>query len=207
MLETSRPNRRKRLVREAAILLYTSQEKEYKQAKRKAAQTLGVRILPSNFEVAEELDKVAEEIEGSSRKELLLQLRKEALQIMKPLERFQPRLVGSVWRGTAHRNSDIDIRLFSSDPKNIQILLQENNFKIMKAEWSSVTKEGKPESSFHIYLTRPSGNVEVVVRNPKKINVPERCEIYGDLVTGLSRSQLQRVLKENPFQKFVPKQR
>ena len=111
---------RNRVAREAAFLLYTSQEKEYKQAKKRATETLGARVLPSNFEVAEELDRIAEEREGAQRKELLLRMRREAREIMTALEDFNPRLVGSVWRGTARQNIDIDILTFSQDP--IQLL-------------------------------------------------------------------------------------
>lgn len=196
---------RKRVAREAAILLYTSQEKEYKQAKKRAAKTLGFRVLPSNLEVAEELDKVAEEKEGPSRGERLFQMRKGALQIMESLKDFNPRLVGSVWRGTAHQNSDIDILAFSQDPKVVLGQLQENKYKITSSEWRSVTKRGKKESSFHIHLVLSSGyEAEVVVRDPEKMGRAERCEIYGDAVTGLSPPQLQKVLKEKPLQKFVP---
>jgi len=196
---------RKRVAREAAALLYTSQEKEYKQAKKRAIKTLGVRILPSNLEVAEELDKIAEEREGQSRQERLLQMRKEALQIMEFLKDFHPKLIGSLWRGTARQNSDIDIVTFSSVPETILAQLQKSNFKIAKTEWLAVTKMGKKESSFHIYLALPSGNdVEVVVRSPERMNRVERCEIYGDVVTGLNYHQLQKILKENPLQKFVP---
>jgi len=196
---------RKRIAREAAVLLYTSQEKEYKQAKKRAAKTLGFRLLPSNLEVAEELDKVAEEREGPSRKERLLQMRKEALQIMESLKDFNPRLVGTVWRGTAHQNSDIDILAFSQDPKAVLDQLQKSKYKITSSEWRSVTKQGTRESSFHIHFVLSSGfEVEVVVRDPEKMNRLERCEIYGDAVTGLSRHQLQKVLKEKPLQKFVP---
>ncbi len=196
---------RKRVAREAAILLYTSQEKEYKQAKKRAAKTLGFRVLPSNLEVAEELDKVAEEKEGPSRGERLFQMRKGALQIMESLKNFNPRLVGSVWRGTAHQNSDIDILAFSQDPKVVLGQLQENKYKITSSEWRSVTKRGKKESSFHIHLVLSSGyEAEVVVRDPEKMGRAERCEIYGDAVTGLSPPQLQKVLKEKPLQKFVP---
>lgn len=196
------------MAREAAVLLYTSQEKEYKQAKRKAAQTLGARILPSNPEVAEELDRIAEETEGPLRKERLLQMRKEALQVMENLKDYKPRLVGSVWRGTAHQNSDIDILTFSSEPTVVLAQLRKNNFRIMRREWQSVTKGGKKESSFHIHLILGSDDeVEVVVRSPEKTGRFERCEIYGDLVTGLNYPQLQRVLKENPLRKFVPKAR
>ena len=197
---------KKRVAREAAVLLYSLQEKEYKQAKKRAAQTLGVRILPGNIEVAEELDMIADEVEGSSRQKNLLQMRKDAQWIMKVVQDFHPKLVGSVWRGTAHRNSDIDIKVFSESPKTILTILQKNNFKIEKTEWCSVTKRGKAENSFHIHLTLPSTNeVEIVVRSLENKDELTRCEIYGDRITGLKYSQLQKILKKNPLIKFTPK--
>jgi len=196
---------RSRVAREAALLLYTSQEKEYKQAKKKAAETLRVRVLPSNLEVAEELDRIAEERESASRRELLLRMRKEAKEIMEILEEFNPRLVGSVWRGTARQNSDIDILTFSQDHLQLLRQLQEHNFVAESSEWRSVTKEGRKESSFHIHLLLSSGDeVEVVVRSPDCLGQPERCETYGDVKTGLNLEQLTKVLEENPLQKFVP---
>ena len=137
---------KKRVAREAAVLLYTSQEKEYKQAKSRAAQTLGVRVLPSNFEVAKELDNIAEEREGRSRQDRLLRMRREALQVMELLKEFHPKLMGSVWRGTARKNSDIDIVTFSSEPKTVLSPLHKSNFKIVKNEWLSVTKRGRKEA-------------------------------------------------------------
>lgn len=199
------PSLKKRVAREAALLLYTSQEKEYKQAKKRAAENLGARTLPSNLEVARELDAIAEEMEGNSRQERLIQMRREALQIMQILEDFNPRLIGSVWRGTINKNSDIDIVAFASAPNAVLAKLQEGSFSIAKTEWLSVTKEGKKETSFHIYLALPSGNeAEVVVRSAEKMNRYEKCEIYGDMITGLSCHQLAKVLKENPLARFVP---
>lgn len=196
---------RKRVAREAALLLYTSQEKEYKQAKKRAAETLGVRALPSNREVAEELDRIAEEREGAQRKELLLRMRREAREIMEILEEFNPRLVGSVWRGTARQNSDIDILTFSQDPVQVLKQLQEHNFVAESSEWCSVTKEGRKEASFHIHLLLSSGDgVEVVVRSLDCLGQPERCETYGDVKAGLNLEQLTKILKENPLQRFVP---
>ncbi|RJS86281.1 tRNA adenylyltransferase, partial [Candidatus Bathyarchaeota archaeon] len=74
---------RRRVAREAAFLIYTSQEKEYKQAKIRAAEILGARTLPSNREVAEELDAIAAELEGESRLERLIRMRREALEVMR----------------------------------------------------------------------------------------------------------------------------
>jgi predicted nucleotidyltransferase len=196
---------RNRIAREAALLLYTSQEKEYKQAKKRAAETLGARVLPSNLEVAEELDRIAEEREGASRRELLLRMRREAREIMEALEEFNPRLVGSVWRGTACQNSDIDILTFSQDPIQVLKQLRKHNFEAGSSEWRSVTKEGRKEASFHIYIILPSGDeAEVVVRSLNYLGRSERCETYGDARTGLNLNQLTKILKENPLQKFVP---
>ena len=147
---------RNRVAQEAALLLYTSQEKEYKQAKKRAAETLGARVHPSNFEVAEELDRIAEEREGTQKRELLLRMRKEAKELMEVLEEFRPRLVGSVWRGTARRNSDIDIVTFSEDTVKVLGQLQKHSFEVGRSERLSVTKEGKKEDSFHIHVVLPS---------------------------------------------------
>jgi len=196
---------RNRVAQEAALLLYTSQEKEYKQAKQRAAETLGARILPSNFEVAEELDQIAEEREGTQRKEQLLRMRKEAKEIMECLKDFSPRLVGSVWRGTARKGSDIDIITFSQDHLQVLRQLQKHHFEVPRSEWISVTKEGEKESSFHIHIIFQSGDeAEVVVRSLTSLGKQERCETYGDVKRGLEHNQLTKILKENPLQKYVP---
>lgn len=196
---------RERVAREAALLLYTSQEKEYKQAKQRAAETLKTRVFPSNLEVAEELDRIAEEREGASRKSLLLRMRREAQEIMGALKDYSPRLVGSVWRGTARQNSDIDIIVYAQDHSKVLNQLQSQGFEVKGSEWRSVTKEGKKESSFHIHVLLPSGDeAEVVVRSLHSLGQPERCEIYGDAKTGLNLRELAKVLKEYPLQKFVP---
>jgi predicted nucleotidyltransferase len=199
------PLLKKRVAREAALLLYTAQEKEYKQAKERAADNLGARVLPSNSEVARELDAIAEEREGNLRHERLIQMRKEALKIMKTLEDFNARLVGSVWRGTINRDSDIDIVSFASEPNVVLTQLRKGGFFIVKSEWLSVTKEGEKKTSFHIYLALQSGNeAEIVVRFVEEMNRYEKCEIYGDMITGLKGLHLAKVLKENPSARFIP---
>ena len=92
-MEKTRLNQlRIKIAREAATLLYTLQEKEYKQAKMRAAYALRSKVLPSNHEIANEIDKIANEAEGSLRQERLLQMRKHALQIMNILKEYSPKL-------------------------------------------------------------------------------------------------------------------
>ena len=194
-----------RIAREAATLLYFGFEKEYKQAKLKAAQTYGIHFLPSNLEVALELDRIAEEKEGSVRIERLIQMRKEALRIMRILKACRPLLIGSVWRGTIRRGSDIDIAVYHDGADEIVGLLKANGFQVSKTEWTRVTKKGVTEISFHIYVEGSSGQgVEVVVRGSEEAGRKRKCEIFGDEIKGLNVQELEKLLAENPAQKFIP---
>ncbi|MEM3565447.1 MAG: nucleotidyltransferase domain-containing protein [Candidatus Bathyarchaeia archaeon] len=203
-LSTADANMRRNVAREAATLLYFGLEKEYKQAKLRAAKTLGVHFLPSNLEVAKELDRIAEEHEGAVRRERLVKMRREALNLMKILERFSPVLVGSVWRGTIYRESDIDIITYHNEPYEILKLL-EKRFKVLECGWAAITKRGKPKNSFRIFIELPSGEkAEITVRDVEEFGVKETCEIYGDTISGLSIQELEKVLTENSTKRFVP---
>jgi len=196
---------RRRVAEEAALLLYSGQEKEYKQAKLKAAQILGARVLPSNLEVALELDRIAAEREGEEREQRLVQMRKEALRVMEALRRFHPKLVGSVWRGTARRNSDIDITVYAENPEEVLDVLKGSGFQITRTEWRTVARNGEEKRYLHIYISSSMGNeAEIVVASLQEMDAKRKCEVYGDEVTGLTVKQLKQVLKENPTRKFLP---
>ena len=205
MQHNSRIYRRKRVAHEAVELLYTGQEKEYKQSKIHAAEILGFNILPKNAEIAAELDRIAEEREGKTRSKRLIQMRAEALQLMEILEGFNPLLVGSVWRGTIHRNSDIDINALAQDSQEVISRLIMAGYKNPKTKTEAIVKKGKRQRSVHVQFELPSTNeAEIVIRDPQDVNVKVLCEIYGDIVTGLTTQGLVSLLKENPEKKFVP---
>jgi predicted nucleotidyltransferase len=194
-----------RVTREAATLLYFGAEKEYKQAKEKAAKTFGVHFLPSNLEVALELDKIAEENEGAKRKERLIQMRKEALEIMKLLAAFYPVLIGSVWRGTIRLGSDIDIAVYVDNPEEILTILKAKGVKVLKTARTTVNKRGLTLESFHVYAeTSALLGLEIVVRSREEAGQKRKCETFGDELKGLKIKELERVLDNNPTQQFIP---
>jgi predicted nucleotidyltransferase len=196
---------KRRVAREAATLLYFGAEKEYKQAKDKAAQTLGTHFLPSNLEVAIELDKIAEENEGVKRKERLVEMRREALQIMKLLSGFCPVLIGSVWRGTIKRGSDIDIAVYTDEPEEILVVLKAGGVKVSKTVWTTVNKRGATNASFHIYAqTQAKHGLEIVVRSSEEAGKKRKCETFGDEMKGLNIKELGKVLETHPTQQFMP---
>ena len=196
---------RSKIAREAATLLYFGAEKEYKQAKVKAAKTFGSHFLPTNLEVALELDRIAEETEGTARKERLIRMREEALRVMKTLENYNPALIGSVWRGTIRPGSDIDIVVYYDSPTEIVKLINAKGFEVAKNEWTTVTKKGKTESAFHIYFeTTGKQKIEIVVRSSEEARIMRKCEVFRDEIKGLSSQELENLLKDNPTRKFIP---
>jgi hypothetical protein len=204
-LNTPSLDSRKKVAREAATLLYSGAEKEYKQAKLKAAKTYNLHYMPTNLEVAMELDQIAEENEAPIRQERLVRMRQEALRIMKMLAGYDPVLVGSVWRGTIHRESDIDVIVHDDEPREILKLLEKNRLAITGSERTVVTKRGKMKDTFHIHINSPvKEKVEVIVHSPEEACLGQKCEIYGDEVTGLHIQELAKLLKEDPLRRFVP---
>ncbi|MEM0096408.1 MAG: nucleotidyltransferase domain-containing protein [Candidatus Bathyarchaeia archaeon] len=196
---------RRRVAREAAHLLYIGAEKEYKQAKRRAAENLGVNIFPSNLEVAVELDKIAEENEGATRQERLVQMRREALRLMKILEKYSPVLVGSVWRGTVHHKSDIDINVYHDQPEEVLTALEQVGIQIVEKGWITMTKGGEWQRVYRTLVRLQSNEeAEIIIRNPAEYGVKEKCEVYGDIISGLTIHELEKVLSKNPTQRFVP---
>ena len=198
---------RRRVAREAARRLYHNLAEEYKQAKEAAVRSLGVGRLPSNLEVAVELDLLASEVEGAGREKLLGDLRREALQVMERLKAFHPRLIGSVWRGTARNGSDIDIEVFCQETEAAMKEVA-RTYRVTKREQSSKTDAGKTKRFLHAYFTLPSEHeVEVVIKDCERWKEKRTCEVYGDLIVGLTLPQLRRLLENDPQKRFIPKER
>ena len=191
---------RNAVAREAARLLYKGIAEEYITAKSIAASNLGVHANPSNFEVAEELDRLTDELEGRDREIRLEEMRQTAREVMNTLQEFQPRLIGSVWRGTARWDSDVDVIVFSSSPREVEDKLQ--LYKVLE-KGEVIFKGGVRAYRFKLSSEYP---LEVIVRRPDEYH-PERCDIYGDLKTGLTLSELERLLQGNPQRKFIPRKR
>jgi len=198
---------RTEVAREAARLLYNRTVKEYKDAKDMAASSLGTRALPSNYEIAIELDRLVEEREGSERLTKLIEMRKIAVSVMKLLSDYDPVLIGSVWRGTPRQGSDIDIVVYCDTPEEIEEKLVELDIK--GSEQKTFTVGGLPRTSTHIAAQVQEHTVEVVVRptRDREYYREERCETYGDIKRGIRLSELEKLIQLDPLRRFIPKRR
>jgi hypothetical protein len=128
-----RPNPRADLLRqavaeEAARIMREQGVDDFLQAKRKAADRLGVTdasILPRNTEIEAALVAHQRLFAADRHEASLVALRRSALEAMRLMADFQPRLVGPVLTGTASPHSEITLHLFSEIPESVSLRLEE----------------------------------------------------------------------------------
>ena len=128
-----RPNPRADMLRqavadEAARIMREQGVDDFLLAKRKAADRLGVTdasILPRNREIEAAL-MAHQRLFAADRHEAdLAAMRRSALEAMRLMSDFQPRLVGPVLTGTASAHSEINLHLFTESPEAVSIRLEE----------------------------------------------------------------------------------
>ncbi len=107
----------------AAAKLVVEDGMEYAAAKRKAARALGVRELPANEQVEDEVRRYLDLFCADTQPFELRALRDLALVWMARLAEFRPHLSGAVWRGTATRQSVVQLDLYCDDSKSAEIAL------------------------------------------------------------------------------------
>lgn len=117
-LQTRQLERRRRLAHEAAKLMAEGGFNDFHQAKRKAAERLGITddaSLPRNREIEDalrEYQRLFQPGQGEAQR-----LRREAaLRALDFFSEFEPRLVGPVLEGTADARSPVMLHLHSDDP-------------------------------------------------------------------------------------------
>ena len=113
---------------EAARIMREQGVDDYLLAKRKAADRLGVTdasILPRNTEIEAALVAHQRLFAADRHESSLAELRRSALEAMRLMADFQPRLVGPVLAGTASPHSEINLHLFTEIAEAVSIRLEE----------------------------------------------------------------------------------
>lgn len=126
---------RVRIAQLAAQLISEHGIRDYGLAKRKAARQLGApdsHSLPSNDEIEAALRDYQALYRAQEHGDHLDKLRRQALAVMRVLERFDPVLVGSVLTGTATPHADIEIEVRTDSGKEFEQYLnnQDIDFKV-----------------------------------------------------------------------------
>lgn len=126
--DRDRPDhRRLALAVEAARIIQEEGLLDFHSAKAKAAARLGLgrrAPLPDNAEIEAALAERNRIFHGETLPELLSTLRHAALELMRDLSSYQPRLVGDVLSGNATVHTRVDLHLFSDTTEAVSASLE-----------------------------------------------------------------------------------
>lgn len=130
-------NLRRALAQEAARVMAEHGIRDFLFAKRKAAERFGVvdgAVLPRNTEIEEALQEYQRLFGGEGPFESLQAQREIALEVMRRLSEFQPRLVGPVLHGTATEHDDVTLHVFADRVENVTFKLMDQRVPFEIAE-------------------------------------------------------------------------
>jgi hypothetical protein len=191
---------RRQIALMAARLMYSREQTEYFTAKRKAAKSLGLDYrfrphdLPSNAEIRDQIQALANLYEGDSRQDHLRDMRLEALRMMRLLALWRPRLIGSVLTGHIRQGSDIDIHVFCDHLSALTTVLDEENLQY-GVEHKRVVKFGEERIFTHIHI-RDRFNFELTMYGTDKVNYAFKSSITGKAIERASIAELEQLLRE-----------
>ena len=116
------------IAQEAARIIVNHGVRDYRVAKQKAAERLGVSSrgsLPGNSEIEAAVADHLQIFGGDAHEDRLRLMRVAALSAMELLSGFTPRLVGPVLSGTADENSVVNLHVFADSPEQVAMELEQ----------------------------------------------------------------------------------
>ncbi len=143
---------RQALAQEAARIIVEQGVRDYRVAKMKAAERLGMNtrgVLPGNAEIELAISNHLALFGGDSHSNFLRLMRETALSAMDLLSDFRPRLIGPVLQGTAGENSAINLHVFADSPESIATRLDAMGYSYRSYERRLKASRGrgaKPET-------------------------------------------------------------
>lgn len=199
---------RGQIAQEAGRLMYEECVKEYFVAKRMAAKRiLGKSTgrkhgrspgnLPSNGEIQAALLEIASLAEGASRTRRLALMRLVALESMRALESFSPRLIGSVSTGHVRHGSDIDIQLFGDDIDELRHCLYCLGWYYQEKR-VTIAKFGEIREYLHFYIDEVF-DLELTIYPSRELRFVPRSSTDGKRIQRLKIHDLEILIgQEHP---------
>lgn len=189
---------RQTIALEAAKMMYDRTESEYFTAKRKAARKMGINFryhpmdLPSNREIRDEILSIAHLYEGQGHAEKLKQMRLYALWLMRELQSFTPKLIGSTLTGHIRKGSDIDIHIFSASLTPVTQVLENMGLQY-HVERKRIVKYNTERHFTHIHL-HGLFEAELTLYSPEFIHYRFKSSITGKPIEFATVKQLESLI-------------
>jgi len=157
---------RQMLAQEAARIIVEQGIEDFRIAKLKAAERLGMSArgsLPGNSEIEQALGEHLQLFGRESHVDLLRILRTTALSAMELLSPFAPRLVGPVLHGTAAASSAINLHVFADHSEQIAAQLHASRVQYRSFERRLKSRRDRAEVFNGFRFDHAHSCVEVTV--------------------------------------------
>jgi hypothetical protein len=157
---------RRMLAQEAARIIVEQGIQDYRIAKTKAAERLGMQdrgSLPGNAEIEQAVSEHLLLFGRESHLDQLRMMRRAALSAMRLLSPFAARLVGPVLHGTAAENSPVNLHVFADAPEMVAIKLQENEVPYRPFERRLKSRRDRTETFAAFRFMHADASVEATV--------------------------------------------
>jgi len=171
---------RRRIAHATARILAEDGSLDYGSAKRKAARQLGAPDsgnLPDNQQIEEALRSYQALYQTAETRAQLALLRQTAIEYMELLAEFDPHLTGAVLNGTAGRNTDINLQLFTDDQKEVEFFLMRLKTPYQAAEFRNPDTPGKTYPRFLIDDARAP--IDITVYPATELRSMKRLQADG----------------------------
>ncbi len=137
------------VAQEAARIIVNHGVRDYRVAKQKAAERLGLNgrgSLPGNAEIEAAVADHHQIFGGDSHNALLRVMRTAALSAMEILAEYSPRLVGPVLVGTADENSAVNLHVFADSPEVIAMQIGDMGLHFRSYERRLKSRRGQTDT-------------------------------------------------------------
>jgi hypothetical protein len=183
---------------EAARILTELRSDNITYACQKAAAKYGItkrQLLPTREEVENALREQQRLIRGEHQTDTLHKLRLSALEAMRALKKFKPRLVGAVLDGTADSNSKVKLHLLADTPEELLFTLSDLHIPWQEKQHRLVFSDGNKVAVPCFLFSADGVAFELLVlpaHNPRNRPLDP---MDNQPIQGVSMEQLQQLIE------------
>ena len=186
------------VAQEAARIIVNHGVRDYRVAKQKAAERLGVNgrgSLPGNTEVEAAIAEHLQIFGGEAHDNLLRLMRTAAISAMALLADFSPRLVGPVLAGTADENSAVNLHVFADSPEMIAMEIGDRGIQFRAYERRLKTRRGQIEMYAGFEFSHCNETVQATVFPVDGIRQAPMSPIDGKPMRRVDVEAVQKLLQ------------
>ena len=186
------------LAQEAARIIVDQGIRDYRVAKQKAAERLGVGTrgaLPGNAEIEAAVVDHLQIFGGDSHADLLRLMRTAALSAMELLGDFSPRLVGPVLLGTADDNSAVNLHLFADSAEIVAMEIGDMGIQFRSYERRLKSRRGQVELYPGFEFSHCNETIQATVFPVDGIRQAPMSPIDGKPMKRIDREGVQELLE------------